>query len=145
MSYLSSAPPCHPTSPPPWDTSAFQSNPFCRRLTLPLMPLNRHQLAWDMPASRAPPPPATVNGTAHYGAPGAPSLMATWAAHAPASSALWIAATPMTAPTLLACWLLLQRPWVEPHCQVSRGNASFDTEGSSLVKYNRANLVWNTN
>lgn len=123
---LSSVPPCPIPSPLPWATSLGQSIPLSQRMTLPPMSPRPHQLACDMPASRAHRPPATVNGTAHCGAPGAQSWTATWAARAPASSARWTAATQTTALTLPACWLWLQRPWVEPPCQVSREGTSFD-------------------
>lgn len=124
VSCLSSVLPCLIPSLLQWATFLSQYDLLSRRTTSSAMSRRPSSLACDTPASKAHPPPATVTGTAHCGAPGAQSWTATCAALAPASSARWTAATPPTVQTSPACWLLLQRPWVEAPCQVRRGGVS---------------------
>lgn len=82
---LCSVPSCPIPPPPPWVTS--QSTPLSRMMIPPPLSRRPRPSACDTPVSRARLPPATVNGTAHCGAPGAQSWTATWAVLAPASSA----------------------------------------------------------
>uniref|UniRef100_A0A3B3BXI1 Roundabout, axon guidance receptor, homolog 4 (Drosophila) n=1 Tax=Oryzias melastigma TaxID=30732 RepID=A0A3B3BXI1_ORYME len=105
VSSQSSAPPCLSTIPPPWAASVGRSVPLCWRRAPPTSWSSYPPLCVT-PAFRAHRRPATANGTAPCGTPGAPSWTATWTAPAPASSAQWTAATPRTAPPSPTCW-----PW----------------------------------
>ena len=120
-----SVPPWPTTSLPPWAPSVSQSAPLKCRVTPPSPIPSFYPLVCVTPAFRAHHRPATANGTAHCGTPGAPSRTATWTVPAAVSSALWTAATLLTAPPSPVCWLRQQRPWVELLCQVRRDQTRF--------------------